>query len=54
MKIKAVNIQPCAFLTSALDRGGRSVADPSVLSPGDFVVLFVQEAVWTPDPFMDS
>lgn len=48
MRIKAVNIQPCAFLTSALDRGGRSVADPSVLSPGDFPVLFVQEIhLWT-------
>jgi hypothetical protein len=54
MKIKAVNVYPCTFLTLALNEGGWSVLDPSVLSPEEeSPVPFIQEAGWTPDPLMD-
>jgi len=54
MKIKAVNIYCCTFLTLALDGGRLSFSDPSVLSPEEESQLpFVQEARWTPDPLMD-
>jgi hypothetical protein len=54
MKIKAVNIHHCTFLTLALDGGRWSFSDPSVLSPEEESSLpSVQEARWTPGPLMD-